>query len=84
MSSDDNVTAVIYGGLLGQESGDSIVDALYGKVNPSARLSHSIAKNESDYNVELCTTYVCDFAEGNYINTLMHTMLHPDMNLDSD
>lgn len=64
----DNVTAVIYGGLLGQESGDSIVDVLYGKVNLSARLSHTIAKNESDYNVELCTTYVCDFAEGNFID----------------
>ncbi|KAA8571271.1 hypothetical protein EYC84_000598 [Monilinia fructicola] len=54
----ENVTAVVYGGLLGQESGDSIVDILYGKVNPSARLSHTIAKNESDYNVKICTTHI--------------------------
>ncbi|CAD6446279.1 d46f09c4-f297-40a4-8a25-6a02da090eaf [Sclerotinia trifoliorum] len=63
-----NVTAVVYGGLLGQESGDSIVDILYGNVNPSGRLSHTIAKNESDYNVEICTTHVCNFTEGNYID----------------
>lgn len=64
----ENVTAVVYGGLLGQESGDSIVDILYGKVNPSARLSHTIAKNESDYNVKICTTHVCNFTEGNFID----------------
>ncbi|ESZ91513.1 hypothetical protein SBOR_8084 [Sclerotinia borealis F-4128] len=64
----ENVTAVVYGGLLGQDSGDSIVDILYGKVNPSGRLSHTIAKNESDYNVVLCETYVCNFTEGNFID----------------
>jgi beta-glucosidase len=61
----DNVTAVIYGGLLGQESGNSLVDVLYGTVNPSGRLAYTIAKNESDYNVEVCDTAV---PEGNYID----------------
>lgn len=64
----DNVTAVIYGGLLGQESGNSLVDVLYGDVNPSGRLSHIIAKNESDYHVQICETAVCNFTEGNYID----------------
>ncbi|PVH75896.1 glycoside hydrolase family 3 protein [Cadophora sp. DSE1049] len=64
----ENVTAVIYGGLLGQESGNSLLDVLYGMVNPSGRLTHTIAKNESDYNVGLCTTAVCEFTEGNYID----------------
>ena len=64
----ENVTAVIYGGLLGQESGNSLLDVLYGTVNPSGRLTHTIAKNESDYNVGLCTTAVCEFTEGNYID----------------
>jgi beta-glucosidase len=64
----DNVTAVIYGGLLRQESGNSLVDVLYGTVNPSGRLAYTIAKNESDYNVETRDTAVCNFTEGNYID----------------
>jgi beta-glucosidase len=63
-----NVTGVIYGGLLGQESGNSIVDVLYGTVNPSGRLPYTLAKNESDYNVQTCYTAVCNFTEGNYID----------------
>jgi beta-glucosidase len=64
----ENVTAVVYGGLLGQESGNALVDVLYGDVNPSSRLAYTIAKNESDYNVEVCETAVCNFTEGNYID----------------
>ncbi|KAE8146051.1 glycosyl hydrolase family 3 N terminal domain-containing protein [Aspergillus avenaceus] len=60
----DNVTAVLYGSLLGQESGNSIADVLYGDVNPSGRLIYTIAKNESDYNVGLCDTAQCNFTEG--------------------
>lgn len=60
----DNITAVLYGGYLGQESGNAIVDVLYGDVNPSAKLAHTIAKNASDYPVEICNTAECDFAEG--------------------
>lgn len=64
----ENVTAVLYGSLLGQESGNSIVDVLYGDVNPSGRLIHTIAKNASDYNVGLCYTQQCNFTEGNFID----------------
>ncbi|PYH89751.1 hypothetical protein BO71DRAFT_402808 [Aspergillus ellipticus CBS 707.79] len=64
----DNVTAVLYGSLLGQESGNSIVDVLYGEVNPSGRLIYTIAKNESDYNVDICYTAQCNFTEGVYID----------------
>ncbi|PWY90407.1 putative beta-glucosidase D [Aspergillus sclerotioniger CBS 115572] len=64
----DNVTAVLYGSLLGQESGNSIVDVLYGDVNPSGRLIYSIPKNESDYNVNLCYTSQCNFTEGVYLD----------------
>ncbi|KAL1627424.1 hypothetical protein SLS54_002349 [Diplodia seriata] len=64
----DNVTAVVYGGMLGQESGRAIVDVLYGDVNPSGKLTYTLARNESDYNTPLCTDLVCDFAEGNYID----------------
>ncbi|KAF2087992.1 glycoside hydrolase family 3 protein [Saccharata proteae CBS 121410] len=64
----ENVTGLLYGSYLGQESGNSIVDVLYGSVNPGAKLTYTIAKNESDYNVGICYTAECDFTEGNYID----------------
>lgn len=64
----DNITAVLYSAPLGQESGNSIVDVLYGNVNPSARLTYTIAKNESDYNVDICGTKQCNFTEGVYLD----------------
>ena len=44
-----NVTGILWAGLPGQESGNSLVDVLYGNVNPSARLPFTIARNESEY-----------------------------------
>lgn len=64
----DNVTAVLYGGLLGQESGQSIADVLFGDVNPSGKLTYTIAKNETDYPAELCDTEDCDFSEAGLID----------------
>ncbi|KAK5200390.1 hypothetical protein LTR96_009780 [Exophiala xenobiotica] len=45
-----NVTAILAAHLPGQESGNSIVDVLYGAVNPSGKLPYTIALNASDYN----------------------------------
>ncbi|OGM49505.1 beta-glucosidase G [Aspergillus bombycis] len=45
-----NVTAILAAHYPGQESGNSIVDVLYGDVNPSGKLPYTIAKNGSDYN----------------------------------
>ncbi|KAL2865777.1 beta-glucosidase [Aspergillus lucknowensis] len=45
-----NVTAILAAHYPGQESGNSIVDVLYGDVNPSGRLPYTIARNGSDYN----------------------------------
>lgn len=45
-----NVTAILAAHYPGQESGNSIVDVLYGDVNPSAKLPYTIAINGSDYN----------------------------------
>ena len=50
-----NVTAVLWAGLPGQESGNSLVDVLYGVVNPSGRLPYTIAKDPADYPVQLVT-----------------------------
>lgn len=50
-----NVTAILAAHYPGQESGNSIVDVLYGDVNPSGHLPYTIAFNASDYNAPLTT-----------------------------
>ncbi|TVY81023.1 putative beta-glucosidase G [Lachnellula suecica] len=45
-----NVTAILAAHYSGQESGNSIVDVLYGAVNPSAKLPYTIALEDDDYN----------------------------------
>ncbi|KAJ5882328.1 Glycoside hydrolase family 3 [Penicillium soppii] len=45
-----NVTAILAAHYPGQEAGNSIVDVLYGDVNPSGHLPYTIAKNSTDYN----------------------------------
>lgn len=45
-----NIKAVLWPGLPGQESGNSLADVVTGKVNPSGRLPYTIAKQASDYN----------------------------------
>jgi len=51
-----NVTAIVYAGLPGQESGNAIADILYGDVNPSGRLPFTIAKNLTDYGTSVLYT----------------------------
>ena len=71
-----NVTAVIFAGVPGQESGNALVDVLYGDVNPSGRLPYTIARNESDYGNLLNSTVdpahpaflQSNFSEGLYID----------------
>ena len=50
-----NVTAVLWAGLGGTETGNALVDVLYGAVNPSGRLPYTIAKSPSDYPAQLIT-----------------------------
>jgi beta-glucosidase len=57
-----------FAGLLGQESGNAITDVLYGDVNPSGKLAHTIARNVSDYPAGICSDSECDFDEGVYID----------------
>ncbi|KAF1922458.1 glycoside hydrolase family 3 protein [Didymella exigua CBS 183.55] len=66
----ENVTGILYGGPLGQSSGHAINDVLFGDVNPSGKLVHTIAKNESDYdpNTQISESLTIDFSEGNYID----------------
>jgi beta-glucosidase len=52
------------------ESGNAIDDVLFGAVNPSGRLTHTIAKNETDYDAgtAISEESVIEFTEGNYID----------------
>ncbi|RAH70027.1 beta-glucosidase, partial [Aspergillus aculeatinus CBS 121060] len=50
-----NVTAILAAHYPGEESGNSLVDLLYGEVNPSAKLPYVIAYNASDYNAPVTT-----------------------------
>ncbi|KAJ7182195.1 glycoside hydrolase superfamily [Mycena crocata] len=55
-----NVTAVLHAGLPGQESGNAIVDILFGDgkqpTNPSGRLPYTIAKAREDYPADILYT----------------------------
>ena len=48
-----NITAILWAGLPGEQSGNSIADILYGRVNPAARLPFTIGKTRQDYGVDL-------------------------------
>lgn len=69
-----NITAVLFAGLPGQESGHSLVDVLYGDVSPSGRLPYTVARKESDYGTILNSTISsgpfpqANFTEGLYID----------------
>ena len=49
----DNVTAILWAGLPGQESGNAIVDVLYGMVNPGGKLPFTMARNREDYGTDV-------------------------------
>ncbi|KAG9091620.1 hypothetical protein FS749_016405 [Ceratobasidium sp. UAMH 11750] len=48
-----NITAVIYAGAPGEQTGPSIMDILYGDYNPQGRLPFAIGKSEADYNTNI-------------------------------
>lgn len=48
-----NVTAILWAGIPGEQSGNSIADVLYGRVNPSAKLPYTIGNNRSDYGTDI-------------------------------
>ncbi|KAF2095993.1 beta-glucosidase [Rhizodiscina lignyota] len=48
-----NVTAALFAGLPGQESGNSLVDVLYGDVTPSGKLPWTVGKTREDYGTDV-------------------------------
>ncbi|KAH9887433.1 glycoside hydrolase family 3 protein [Xylariomycetidae sp. FL2044] len=71
-----NVTGTIIAHLPGQDSGDALIQLLYGEAAFTGKLPYTLAKNESDYSVySPCvqtnsndTDVQCDYKEGVYID----------------
>lgn len=68
-----NVTAILWAGIPGQESGNSITDVLYGKVNPAARTPFTWGNSRESYGTDLLyepngDVPQVDFTEGNFID----------------
>lgn len=48
-----NITAILWAGLPGEQTGNAIADVLFGRVNPSARLPFTIGKTRADYGTDV-------------------------------
>jgi hypothetical protein len=71
--SNPNVTAILWAGLPGQESGNAITDVLYGDVNPQAKTVFTWGKSREDYGVDVMYQNTADppqldFTEGVFID----------------
>ncbi|KXH56569.1 hypothetical protein CSAL01_12641, partial [Colletotrichum salicis] len=49
VADNENVTAILNAHYPGEQTGNAIIDVLWGAVEPSGRLPYSVPKNESDY-----------------------------------
>lgn len=52
-SRNPNITAILWAGVPGEQSGNSIADVLYGRVNPSAKLPFTLAETREDYGTDI-------------------------------
>jgi beta-glucosidase len=51
-----NVTAIVWAGLPGEQSGNALVDVLYGNVNPGAKLPFTLGADQQDYGTDVLFT----------------------------
>ncbi|THW11508.1 glycoside hydrolase family 3 protein, partial [Aureobasidium pullulans] len=51
-----NITAILWAGLPGEQSGYAIADVLFGRVNPGAKLPFTMGRNRSDYGTDVLYT----------------------------
>lgn len=52
-STNPNITAILWAGIPGEQSGNSIADVLYGRINPSAKLPFTLAETREDYGTDI-------------------------------
>lgn len=48
-----NITAIVWAGMPGEESGNALVDILWGEVNPAGRSPFTWAKSRKDYGTDI-------------------------------
>ena len=63
-----SVKAIVWAGLPGQESGNALVDVMYGTTSPSGKLPYTIAKQPSDYGAGWNSALVDNFVEDLFID----------------
>jgi len=52
-ASNPNITAILWAGLPGEQSGNAIADVLYGRVNPGAKLPFTMGRKRKDYGTDV-------------------------------
>ncbi|OAD01491.1 glycoside hydrolase family 3 protein [Mucor lusitanicus CBS 277.49] len=62
-----HIKAVVWPGLAGQESGNSLADVLFGDVNPSGRLPYTIARKLEDYPAKISNEMSFHYTEGIHV-----------------
>ncbi|KAL8961817.1 MAG: hypothetical protein Q9193_001682 [Seirophora villosa] len=74
-SENPNITAILWAGLPGEQSGNSIADVLYGRVNPGAKLPFTLGAAREDYGTDILYNPnegtgapQVSFTEGNFID----------------
>ncbi|KAK2002988.1 glycosyl hydrolase family 3 N terminal domain-containing protein [Colletotrichum falcatum] len=62
------VKAVVWAGLGSQETGNALVDVLWGATNPNGKLPYTIGKTAADYGTSISRGSQDNFAEGIFID----------------
>ncbi|KAJ7728884.1 glycoside hydrolase family 3 protein [Mycena metata] len=77
-----NITAIVYAGAPGEQTGPGLVDVLLGTVNPSGRIPFSIADDETSYGTTIVTDpgFPLGFPVVNYTEKLLVDYRYMDAN----
>jgi len=65
-----NISAIIFAGLPGQESGNSLVDILFGDINPSGKLVFTIPEQATDFPAQVLYYSEAEIPQIDYLEGL--------------